>query len=116
MSRYSRITTGRRESLHRSPNAGDPSPNATQVMFGSMPRSRIALEIGMHSPRISRLLSGLGHQVIVAHARNMRFMGESRRKDDRLDAQRSRVWQRSIAVAEEWGALAILHARHRQAG
>ena len=60
---------------------------ALQAAFGAMPRSRIALETGMHSPWISRLLSGLGHEVIVAHARNVRLIGESRRKDDRLDAQ-----------------------------
>ena len=41
----------------------------------------------MHSPWISRLLSGLGHEVIVAHARNVRLIGESRCKDDRLEAQ-----------------------------
>jgi transposase len=29
----------------------------------------------------------LGHEVIVAHARNVRLIGESRRKDDRLDTQ-----------------------------
>jgi hypothetical protein len=29
----------------------------------------------------------LGHEVIVAHARNVRLIGESHRKDDRLDAQ-----------------------------
>jgi transposase len=34
-----------------------------------MPRSRIALETGMHSPWISRLLTELGHEVIVAHWR-----------------------------------------------
>src|SRR5215469_6185556 len=56
-------------------------------VFAGMPRSRIALETGMHSPWVSRLLSGLGHEVIVAHARNVRLIGESRRKDDRLDAQ-----------------------------
>jgi transposase len=55
--------------------------------FGVMPRSRIALETGTHSPWISRLLSGLGHEVIVAHARKVRLIGESRKKDDRLDAQ-----------------------------
>ena len=60
---------------------------ALQAAFGVMPRSRIALETGMHSPWISRLLSALGHEVIVAHARNVRLIGESRRKDDRLDAQ-----------------------------
>jgi transposase len=36
---------------------------------------------------VSRLLSELGHEVIVAHARNVRLIGESRKKDDRLDAQ-----------------------------
>ena len=56
-------------------------------VFGGMPRSRIALETGMHSPWVSRLLSELGHEVIVAHARNVRLIGESRKKDDRLDAQ-----------------------------
>ena len=47
----------------------------------------MALETGMHSPWVSRLLTKLGHEVIVAHARNVRLIGESRRKDDRLDAQ-----------------------------
>src|SRR5215467_1416234 len=56
-------------------------------VFDNMPRSRIALETGMHSPWVSRLLSELGHEVIVAHARNVRLIGESRKKDDRLDAQ-----------------------------
>ena len=63
------------------------TPKALPAAFGAMPRSRIALETGMHSPWVSRLLSGLGHEVIVAHARNVRLIGESRRKDDRLDAQ-----------------------------
>ena len=60
---------------------------AMREVFDRVPRSRIALETGMHSPWVSRLLSGLGHEVIVAHARNVRLIGESRRKDDRLDAQ-----------------------------
>ena len=47
----------------------------------------MALETGMHSPWVSRLLSELGHEVIVAHARNVRLIGESRKKDDQLDAQ-----------------------------
>jgi transposase len=63
------------------------TPKAIGEVFGGMPRSRIALETGTHSPWVSRLLSKLGHEVIVAHARNVRLIGESRRKDDRLDAQ-----------------------------
>src|SRR5271168_1563613 len=63
------------------------TPKAMREVFGGMPRSRIALETGMHSPWVSRLLSELGHEVIVARARNVRLIGESRKKDDRLDAQ-----------------------------
>ncbi len=63
------------------------TPKAMKEVFGGMPRSRIALETGMHSPWVSRTLSELGHEVIVAHARNVRLIGESRKKDDRLDAQ-----------------------------
>jgi transposase len=47
------------------------TPKAMREVFGSMPRCRIALEPGMHSPWVSRLLSDLGHEVIVAHARNV---------------------------------------------
>ena len=54
-------------------------------MFAASSRSQ-PLETGMHSPWVSRLLSELGHEVIVAHARNVRLIGESRRKDDRFDA------------------------------
>jgi transposase len=63
------------------------TPKAMKEVFGEMPRSRIGLETGMHSPWVSRLLSELGHEVIVAHARNVRLIGESRRKDDRFDAR-----------------------------
>jgi len=63
------------------------TPKAMKEVFGGMPRSRIALETGMHSPWVSRWLSDLGHEVIVAHARNVRLIGESRRKDDRFDAR-----------------------------
>ena len=48
---------------------------ALREVFGGMPRSRIALETGMHSPWVSRLLSELGHEVIVAQARNVRLIG-----------------------------------------
>src|SRR5271163_4164886 len=63
------------------------SPKAMKEVFGGMPRSRMALETGMHSPWVSRVLSELGHEVIVAHARSVRLIGESRKKDDRMDAR-----------------------------
>ena len=52
------------------------TPRAIKEIFGAMPRSRIALEIGTHSPWISRLLRKLGHEAIVAHARSVRLIGE----------------------------------------
>ena len=63
------------------------TPEAMRRAFGKMPRSRMALESGTHSPWVSRLLTELGHEVIVAHARNVRLIGDSRRKDDRIDAR-----------------------------
>jgi len=63
------------------------TPKAMKEVFGGMPRSRIGLETGMHSPWVSRLLSALEHEVIVVHARNVRLIGESRRKEDRFDAR-----------------------------
>jgi len=52
-----------------------------------MPHSRVALETGTHSPWVSRLMKELGHEVIVAQASKVRLIGESRKKDDRLDAR-----------------------------
>ena len=63
------------------------TPKAMREVFGTLPRCRIALETGMHSPWVSRVLSELGREVIVAHARTVRLIAESRKKDDRLDAR-----------------------------
>src|SRR5436190_10826047 len=56
-------------------------------VFGSKLRSRVALEVGTHSPWVSRCLADLGHEVIVANARRVRLISDSTRKDDRLDAK-----------------------------
>jgi transposase len=72
------------------------TPKAIREVFGAMPRSRIALETGMHSPWVSRLLSELGQEVIVAHARNVRLIGESRRKTIAWMRRPWRGWRGSI--------------------
>jgi len=46
-------------------------------VFGAMPHCRVALETGMHSPWVSRVLSESEHEVIVAHARNVWPIGEN---------------------------------------
>jgi transposase len=55
--------------------------------FSALGRCRIALEVGTHSPWVSRLLSSLGHEVIVANARQVQLISESSRKCDELDAE-----------------------------
>ncbi len=55
--------------------------------FGALRRCRMAMEVGTHSPWVSRLLKSLGHEVIVANARQVKLISQSSRKDDRLDAQ-----------------------------
>ena len=63
------------------------TPEAMKQHLEKMPRSRIALETGTHSPWVSRLLTELGHEVIVAHAQNVQLITKSSRKDDRHDAR-----------------------------
>jgi transposase len=63
------------------------TPEAVKQTFGKIPRSLIALETGTHSPWVSRLLTELGHEVIVAHAQKVQLITKSNRKDDRHDAR-----------------------------
>ena len=63
------------------------TPEAVKQTFEKIPESLIALETGTHSPWLSRLLTELGHEVIVAHAQKVELITKSNRKDDRHDAQ-----------------------------
>jgi len=49
--------------------------------------SRTVIEVGTHSPWVSRVLEGLGHEVIVANPRRVRLIAESDDKSDRVDAE-----------------------------
>src|ERR1700724_3365993 len=63
------------------------TPEAMKQTFGKIPRSLIAMETGTHSPWVSRLLTELGHEVLVAHAQKVELIAKSNRKDDRHDAR-----------------------------
>jgi transposase len=63
------------------------TPKAMTQTFEKLPRSRIVLETGTHSPWVSRLLTELGYEVIVAHAQKVQLISKSSRKDDRHDAR-----------------------------
>jgi transposase len=47
---------------------------ALRRRFASEPSLRIAIEAGTHSPWVSRLLEGLGHEVLVANPRKLRLI------------------------------------------
>lgn len=55
--------------------------------FEGQARMRIALEVGTHSPWVSRLLKELGHEVLVANPRKTRLIYQNRGKQDPVDAE-----------------------------
>ena len=55
--------------------------------FGRMSPCRVVLEVGTHSPWVSRQLAEQGHEVIVANPRRVRLIADSTRKNDRSDAE-----------------------------
>jgi transposase len=55
--------------------------------FGGMAPCRIVLEVGTHSPWVSRLLSQLDHEVIVANPRRVRLISTNDSKSDTVDAK-----------------------------
>src|SRR5450759_4952725 len=57
------------------------------LVFGKMPPCRIALEVGTHSPWVSRHLKAMGHEVIVANPRKVKLIAQSVKKNDRMDAE-----------------------------
>jgi transposase len=60
--------------------------SALRRKFTTTGRWRVAMEVGTHSPWVSRLVKELGHEVIVADARKLRLIYRNPRKNDRIDA------------------------------
>ena len=87
--------------------------------FGDQPR-RIAWEAGAQSAWISRELKKLGHEVIVANPRDLKWITSSDSKNDQADARKlaqlARVDARLLApvehrTAEQQTELAVIRAR-----
>ncbi len=51
------------------------------------PGALVVMEVGMHSPWISRFFQQLGHRVLVANPRKVRAIYQNERKCDRKDAE-----------------------------
>ncbi|HEV2722101.1 MAG TPA: IS110 family transposase [Thermoanaerobaculia bacterium] len=58
-----------------------------QRVFGVLPPTTIAIEVGTHSAWVKRLLESFGHKVIVANARRVALIHRNKRKNNRIDAE-----------------------------
>lgn len=56
-------------------------------VFAARPPARIAIEVGAHSPWVSRALCQLGYKVTVANPRQVKLIFKGHKKNDRLDAE-----------------------------
>jgi transposase len=63
------------------------TPAAIERYFAGRSPSRVVMEVGTHSGWISRKLSDLGHEVLVADPRRVRALAGDSDKDDPLDAE-----------------------------
>ena len=58
-----------------------------RTFFSKYPEAMVVLEAGTHSPWISRLLSDLGHHVLIGNPRKLRMIWNSDNKSDARDAE-----------------------------
>ncbi len=63
------------------------TPAGIRRVFGRRAPAVIAMEAGTHSPWVSRLLTELGHEVLVANPARLRLIYENQSKSDRIDAR-----------------------------
>jgi transposase len=63
------------------------TPAALRERFEGRARMRVVMEAGTHSPWMSRLLSELAHEVVVANPRQLGLISSNDSKSDRVDAE-----------------------------
>lgn len=96
------------------------TPEAMRRRFDSERPLRVAIEVGTHSPWVSRLLEECGHEVLIANPRKTRLIYGQRRKTDKLDAEKlarlARADPELLYPVEHRGCdsqahLAVVHSR-----
>jgi len=92
-----------------------------ESFFRKRKRARVVLEVGTHSPWISELVAGLGHETFVANPRNLKLITQNANKSDIVDAEMlarlgradpkllSPIQHRSKAARQD---LAVIRARN----
>ncbi len=79
----------------------------TRALAG-MTGARVVMEVGPRSPWPGRMFAELGHDVIVANARQVRLIARSQRKTDRSDAEH-------LARLGRFDPALLFRIRHRSA-
>ena len=101
------------------------TPKSFERRFCGCEPMRIAVEAGTHSPWVSRLLEGCGHEVLVANARRLRLIYADGRKTDEIDARKlarlARLDPKLLAPLQHRGEapqahLALIHSREAVVG
>ncbi len=96
------------------------TPEALRRRFDSERPLHVAIEVGTHSPWVSRLLEECGHEVLIANPRKTRLIYGEKRKTDKLDAEKlarlARADPELLYPVEHRGRdsqahLAIVHSR-----
>lgn len=64
------------------------SPVGFAKWFSGLAGTVVVMEVGTHSRWVSKLLEELGHEIIVANARQVRLIHQGPRKNDKLDAEK----------------------------
>jgi transposase len=89
------------------------TPEAFKRRFSDTHPMRLAIEAGIHSPWIGRILESLGHEVLVANARKLRLIYGEGKKSDRLDtenlARLARLDPRLLAPIKHRGEASQAH-------
>ena len=62
------------------------TPEGLRRRFAHSEPLRVVMEVGLHSPWMSRLMTDLGHEVYVANPRRLRAIYANENKSDRVDA------------------------------
>lgn len=81
---------------------------ALRDFFHRREKSRVIFESGPHALWVSELLSGIGHEPVVCHPRQVRLIAESRNKNDRVDAE----LLARLSLSDE-GLIKAIHQRSR---
>ncbi len=96
------------------------TPTALGRFLAGWPGARVVVEVGSHSPWVSRLAQERCAQALVANARDLHFIFRNRRKSDEVDAEAlarvGRLDPQLLSPLEHRGeaaqrALAVVRAR-----